>query len=296
LGQSNLDAAAKLYLTQKADGVFAHLINEAAFFDKVELAIWGVGRRKILSSVSLGPSIPIGGSNRPYARSVSGKYRLTANPFELRYGRVKTWPDLSPFRLIAHSESLPLTGIQLSGIAQSILRKDFKSHVRLVELTFDTELYSLPYLRMHFRTRSSKLVEFQDSRGWETLYIGSRLSPWQVRIYQKTESVVRLEYILRRPFLRARGILSCEDLLKLRNLDLSELVSFQEFNRARLDARLNGTPSFWGKELFARRPPRWPLQTLATILRWRAGVDPSTVLQKPEGDNLLGRMQRNLLW
>jgi len=280
----------------KADGVFPHFINKAAFFDKVELAVWGSPRRRVSGSVILKPSQPIGGPNRPYGRSVHGKFLATANPFEFRYGKIQNWANLSPFRLIVRSHSIPLTGIQVDAIAHSLFRKGLRAQVGLVEMTFDIEGYSVHDLRMHFLTRCTKLVELKDKNGWGTLYIGSRRSPWQLRIYQKAESVVRVEYIFRREFLRSHAMSSCMDLLRLRQFDLFKLVAFQEFSQSRLNSMLKSSPDFWGKELLHRWPHRWPVQTLTNILHWRGGIDPGTVLQPFEAERLFGRMQRYLLW
>jgi hypothetical protein len=278
------------------EGVFLHLAGKAAFLDKVEFALWGVRRARISPTVVVKPSIAIGGANRPYARSLHGKCRATDNPFELRYGRIQSWPKLSPLRLIGRSNSVVLTGSQMTLIAQSLLRQGFRAQVQLVELTFDTQEIPIPYFRLHFLTRCRNFHDLRDDRGRETIYIGSRRSPWQLRIYQKTSGIVRLEYILRREFLVAHGIRYSEDLLQLRTLNLENLVCFPEFDHPRLNAFMNVTPNFWGKDLVKQSPQRWPIQTLASVLRWRGGIDPASLLRHSEADHLLGCMQQNLLW
>ena len=135
--------------------------------------------------------------------SLHGTCRPTGNPFELRYGRIQPWPKLPPLRLIGRSNSVPLTGSQLALIAQSLVRQGFNAQIRLVELTFDTQEIPIRHFRLHLFTRCRLFQELRDSAGRETFYVGSRRSPWQLRIYQKTSGIVRLEYILNRPFLLA---------------------------------------------------------------------------------------------
>jgi hypothetical protein len=249
------------------DGVFPHLVNKVAFLDKVELSLWGVRRRRILPTVIVKPSIAIAGPNRPYGRSLHGTCRPTGNPFELRYGRIQPWPKLPPLRLIGRSNSVPLTGSQIALIAQSLVRQGFSAQIRLVELTFDTQEIPIRQLRFDLFTRSRSFHELRDSRGRETFYVGSRRSPWQLRIYQKTSEIVRLEYILKRPFLLAHGIQRPEDLLQLRKLNLNSLATFREFDEARLTASLNAAPSFWGKDLLVPITHRWPTQILLAVER-----------------------------
>ena len=49
------------------------------------------------------PIYPDRRSHRIYARSVRGICLVTGNPFEFRYGKLKPWPNVPPFRLVLHS-------------------------------------------------------------------------------------------------------------------------------------------------------------------------------------------------
>lgn len=278
------------------EGVFPHLIDTAAFLDKVELGISGIRRRRPLPIIELRKSRAIGGDNRPYARSVRGECVPSGNPFEFRYGRIQSWPHLPPCRLIARSNVCPLTGTQISLIARGLMRRGYRAHVALVELTFDTSEIPIKYFEMHYLSLARYSRVLHDKTGRTTVYIGGPRSHWQVRIYQKTESVVRVEYILRSEFLRGSGIRHAEDLLQLRQLNVWNLVSFPEFSEQRLASFLRRRPNFWGRSLLLPSPTRWPLKTLATILRGRAKINPVILLRRSHAERRMRRMQHNLVW
>jgi hypothetical protein len=279
-----------------SNGVFPYLVNTTAFLDKVEFGLWGTRRARILSDISVQRSIAIAGTNRPYARSLHGVCQPTDNPFELRYGRLQPWPNLPPMRLIGRSDALPLTGSQMALIANAFLRQGYRAEVFLVEATFDVKNISIPYFRSHLMTRSRTFHELRDHRGRETLYIGSRRSPSQARIYQKTDEIVRVEYVLKRSFLLAHGIRWPDDLLRVGTLNFANLARFPEFDGPRLRKTLNATANFWGKDLLLESPHRWPLRTLYEILRWRGRIDAASLLRPSEADAVLSRMQHNLVW
>ena len=70
--------------------------------------------------------------------------------------------------------------------------------------------------------------EFYDSSS--TFYLGSRKSASQVCIYQKREDIVRIEFVLRRAFLRKQQFNQPADILQLSTFDLSERLRFREFH------------------------------------------------------------------
>jgi hypothetical protein len=278
------------------DHVFEHLVDEAAFLDKLEIGLWGAQRQRFLPVIETGLSRPIGGKNRAYGRSIHGKCRTTGNPFEFRYGRLKNYSRIAPFRLVLHSGQTPLTGAQVSSVAGALLRQGYGVQASRLELTFDVTGYPVSYFRQHLFTRARRRRELHDHLGRQTFYAGGPRSPWQLIVYQKTDLVVRVEFKIRRGFLRDRGIESIHDFLQFRSLNLWNLVSFREFDEPRLRSALRGVSSGRYNHLFLEYPRRLPLQTLATFLRWRLGINPDSVLKASEAELVLRRMQTNLIW
>jgi hypothetical protein len=276
--------------------IFRHLVNEAAFIDKAVFNVWGSRRVRRREGVELGPNLAIGGARRMYARSLHGQSRLTGNPFELRYGRLHQWEHVPPFRLIMRSETVPLSGAQVLGILKCLFCNGFRSRVAQVELTFDLSRYSFPLLHQQLLSQARSMTELNDDFGNATLYAGTARSPWQLRIYQKTDNCVRVEFVLRPAFLHRNGMDSIEDLLRLRNLDLSALARFMKFREDRLTSILRLRPHFWGKELLMQIPQRRPLQLLIQVLRYRGRINPEIFLRWSDMHQLIKRMQRNIIW
>jgi len=276
--------------------VFQHLVNKAAFLDKLEIGLWGVRRQRFLSVLETEPSKPIGGKKRAYGRSIHGICRTTGNPFEFRYGRLNNYPNVPPFRLVLDSGRTPLTGAQVSLVAGALLRQGYRSQVSRLELTFDVTGYPLSYFRQHLFTRARRKRELQDHLGRQTFYAGGPRSPWQLIVYQKTDLVVRVEFKIRRGFLHDRCMESVHDLLRFRRLNLWDLVSFREFYEIRLRSALRRVSSSKYNHLFFESPRRLGLQTLAAFLRWRLGITPDSVLKTSEAERVLRQMQRNFIW
>src|SRR5258706_13993967 len=80
-------------------GVFAPLINNAAFVDKLVLGIHGKLRRQLPKTIRKTANLAIGGPGRPYARSLHGIYLPAEIPFELKYGRNRTYRNLFEAKL-----------------------------------------------------------------------------------------------------------------------------------------------------------------------------------------------------
>ena len=277
------------------NGIFKRLANQSAFIDRVVLSIRGRRREREPSTVELGENRPIGGSKRMYARQIPGTCRLSGNPFDLKYGPLNPYPNVPPFRLSVRSDTIPLSGAQVSNIVTGLFRSGSRSQVSLVEFTFDVTESSPAFFREHLLTTAHGVYEVGEE-GSKTLYAGGPRSLWQLRIYQKTDSLMRVEFILRRGYLQAHGIQRIDNLLRLRNLDVWAAASFPEFNEERLASVLKTMPMCWGKNILQQEPRRRTLRFLAGVLRWRCGVDPTPLLRHSEVDLLLRRMQRNMLW
>jgi hypothetical protein len=168
--------------------------------------------------------------------------------------------------------------------------------VSLVEFSFDVTGVTIDYVLWRIIHRARGDVRILSDGERITIYVGSPRSAWQVRIYQKTPSVLRIEFILRRSFLSRHGINTPEDLLLLRKLNVWDLLSVRRFS-ASSAARVTRT---WnnaiGKELVRTWGEyRRPLRSLPRILR-NHGVDPHLVLRRTRLQKKLQEMQERLLW
>ena len=281
--------------SQEKSGVFQRLADKSAFIDKAVLSVWGHRRERVPPAVELAQSLAIGGSTRMYARLLPGHCQLTGNPFELKHGRLHRYPNVPPFRLSLRSDVVPLSAAGVSATIDSLFRRGFHCQISQVEFTFDVTGFSFLFFREHLRTTAHSITEV-GKQDHKTLYAGGPRSPWQLRIYQKTASLMRLEFVLRRAWLHAHGIEQLDDLFLLRDIDVWTSASFSEFREQRLASVLNRMPNCWGKNILLQQPRRRSLRFLAGVLRWRCGVDPGPLLRHSQADHLLRRMQRNLLW
>jgi hypothetical protein len=207
-------------------GVFDFLINQAAFVDKAVFNLWGVRRCRPRASVCIERNLPIAGRGRMYARSVHGYCCVTQNPFELKYGRLRKYKALAPFRLILRSEMAPVTGAQVSLVSDSLFRKGLRSYVSAIEMTLDLDTVQIASLVSGIWTTARTRTEFEDESGRRSLYLGTPHSTWQLRLYQKSHRVVRFEYVFRLPFLQAIRISQPQDLVRLRKIRLGKLVRY----------------------------------------------------------------------
>lgn len=280
----------------KVEGIFAHVIDRAAFIDRAEFGVWGTRRTRILPDVAAGPSRAIGGEGRLYARSIHGVCTSTGNTFELRYGRMRPWRAVPPFRLVLIAQQLPLTGAQLDLVTGSLLRRGYRFRASRLELTFDVSDFAVSYFRQRVFTSARRITELRDDSERETFYVGGPRSPWQLCVYQKDDSMVRLEFRFRRGFLRAEGIEEPNTVLHLRQMDLWKLARFRDFREMEMRSAVEAAPENCYKGLLLARPHRWPLQTLALFLRGQLALDPNAFLKRSHGERRLRHMQRNLIW
>ncbi len=214
-------------------GVFAQLIDLRAFIDKIVLSINGE-RRKFPTMVSVTDNRPIGGQNRNYARSERGVLSTSGNPYEMRYGAMRLRGALPSSILVLRSENTPMTISAVAGGIAALCEDGSTATVSQVELTFDLSGVSVAWLRKRIFTRARKFRMLRDLAGRRTFYVGGRTSPWQVRVYDKTQEVVRLEFVFRRPWLRKIGINRPQDLEVLRGINLRSLMRIRRLNGSAL--------------------------------------------------------------
>ena len=217
----------------RSSGVFPQFIDRRAFIDKIVLSIWGE-KRAAPDNVWITKNRPIGGSNRNYARSERGVLLDSRNPYELRYGAMRFQAILPPMYLTLRSERTPVTSSDTAKAIEFLCEEVSRATVSQVELTFDLSGVSVEWLRHRIFTRARRFWRLRDESGRRTLYVGGRTSPWQVRVYDKTPEVVRLEFILRRPFLRKIGINGPRDFELLRGVNLKSLIRIRRLNKSAL--------------------------------------------------------------
>lgn len=205
-------------------GVFLHLADEAAFIDRIDVSIWGKLRRHPKPPIQILHNIPIGGAGRFYARSIHAVCASGGNPIELRYGRLRPFPSLPPLRLILRSERTPLTAAQVIIARDSLIRRGFRSYLSSVELTCDIHGEHLLDIRRRLPASNRPIRQFKDESGRETLYFGLPTSSWQLRVYEKTDAIVRVEFVLRLPFLRSHRIDQPLDVLHLSKMQFREKI------------------------------------------------------------------------
>jgi hypothetical protein len=224
-----------LAITRDVQRILPGVVDRKAFFDTVTISIWGDRRQRPANSVQLLDNPAIGGWGRTYARAWLGICLPTRNPFELRYGVIRNQGLVPPLRLILWSERKPVTIDDTITMIDAICRKGWRAEVSQVELTFDLTEVSIDYFWRGIMTRAKRFVIWEKD-GQETLYVGGRTSPWQLRIYAKTREVTRFEFVLRRQFLRRLSIRRLPDLERLRTLDIGFLVQLCEVKPGALKA------------------------------------------------------------
>ena len=278
---------------QRIPGVFPHLVNEAAFIDVVDIALWGDRRINVPDWIEREKSRAIGGPGRAYARCIRGRNRKTGNRFQFRYGRFMPYGNVSPFALSLRSDRLPVTCADVELAIAAFLRQGCRAKISRIELTFDVEDIALSLFARELCTTARCFREFESNTG-TTLYAGGPKSPWQVKFYEKTSTIVRVEFTFRNVFLRRHGIVRPHEAFMLRKAHLWDHVSFREVDQshgAALPARIREHWTRLGHGL----PPDMPSSIVLKSLR-DARVDPSRWLVRSPREVLLRKMLSNLIW
>jgi site-specific recombinase XerD len=141
---------------------------------------------------------------------------------------------------------------------------------------------------------------FEDARpalvtdsGRRTFYVGRPRSQWQLRVYDKTELLTRFEFIFRLEFLRKIGIRYPHELILLRRVNLSRLVSLREVDRSKL-------PKGSAEDFRARAAVRAMSGSLTTRQFWAAtkdyGIKRNDWFRPCPIEKRLQRMQDRLVW
>ena len=204
--------------------------------------------------------------------------------------------NVPPLRFTLQSQHIPLTAAQVYLLTWRCTCKAPELTVSSVELTFDFTGTSIEKIRTQLIHRAQRVTLLIDGRGWQTIYVGSPRSAWQVRIYQKAATVLRLEFVLRRGFLSRHGIHRPEDVLLLRKIKIWELLSLRRFSRSRADRATEK----WKNRTARRLVLDWfedgrSRKSLLQVLRWNR-VPANSVFCKTRLQRRLEAMHRRLIW
>lgn len=275
-------------------GVFPHLVNQSAMIDKVVVGIWGIRRKRLGEQLEVQGNYAIGGPGRFYGRCVGGRHSLSGNNFQFRYGLMRPYNNLSPFVLTMWAGKSSLSCADVLLTSNGFMRRGYAKVISSVEFTFDVHGISVWRLARDICTRARLMREISDKQGLATLYVGGASSPWQMRIYRKMPMISRVEFILRRTFLRALGIDEPHQLYLLKTANIWRHLWFSEVDYTKGDLLPSRIREVWVKRGFCL-PPILPASVFARVLR-EAHVDPSPWLVRSECEVLLRKMQEHFVW
>ena len=180
-------------------GVFPHLVNKAAFVDRLTLGVDGDLQRRIDPEFEITANPAIGGPGRPYVRSKHGIFKATGNPFELRYGANPVYRHLTDAKVIVRSEGTPMSCAEVMEILKRLFRKGHRNILRDIEFTFDVSI-PFRFFETHILTRARSVRTLTDDRNRQTLYAGAPGARWMLRVYEKTRKTTRVQYVFRHSF------------------------------------------------------------------------------------------------
>jgi hypothetical protein len=279
-------------------GVFPNLFNLRAFFDKVVVGIRARKKDVPGRAVQVTTSKAIGGAGRKYARKQSGVITASGNPFDLTYGPLQLKAILPALMLTLRSGAAPTTVKELTAAIDAICEKGWRASISSAELTFDVTGLPIEFFRHSLFSSAHKFKRLRDEEGRRTYYVGGRTSPWQVRIYQKTETVVRLEFVLRRPFLRQHSITKISDLKKLRTLDLSRRLWLGELDETAarsLELKVAASSEDVRRRILVTWLKDLPLRESVSAAKKHFGASPRDLILESLVDGGLRRMQLKLV-
>jgi hypothetical protein len=279
--------------SEKTAGVFGHLLNSAAFVDKITINLWGTIRKRPSSRIKGSKNLAIGGKGRFYGRCMPRHHKLSGNDLQVKYGRLKRFANLSPYVVTLWSVKSPLTCADVFLVLDGLFRWGYKAVISSVELSFDTEGISMWRFRRELCSRA-RVRTYQYQSGKVTVYVGAAGSQWELRIYEKTASVVRIEFVLRSASLRAYNIRRPQDLLLLKEVPLWRKVAFREVDLCEASSLPTRLQEGWeARGLTA--PPTMPARDMERELR-QARVNPDGWVNSSAREVLLRGMQKLLVW
>jgi hypothetical protein len=284
---------------RRISGVFKETTNRRAFLDRIVLSINGKKRTSPGAGIGEVVNRPIGGVGRNYAREEKGVLCGSGNPCELLYGRMRLVTILPPMVMTIRSDTSPITAKDIVTAINAVAEKSWKASVSYVELTFDFRGVDIEQFRRSAFSSAHRFKPLRDAEGRKTYYIGGSTSPLQVCIYQKTRAVVRLEFKLRRPFLRKNGINSVAELEKLRGLDRQDWLWFRDVHGPAfrsLQAKVRKGDS---DDVRQRILMQWfrdfRLREAVQVAKKHFGANPKKLTKRSELDRRITKMQKYLI-
>lgn len=277
-------------------GVFEYLIGNRAFIDRVDLSLTApVSLENLVHFEILGRKSCLGPKSF-YAQHVWGRSSLSGNPFHLWYGKASRFPHVPLARLTMHSECSPLTAAEILLLVTELTGDIRAVRVTCLELTFDLHHDQAALAKAIFSI-AQKRKELTDHRGWHTNYVGGPDSERQIRIYQKTPEVVRLEVVLRLGSLKRLGITFPEQILLLRRVDFSRFMFFRDFDAVKFQREVNQRVApLWRRRIWHEHLVR--LSAQEQTKEFENGYDvPSDTFTEPSAINgEIKKMQSRLTW
>jgi hypothetical protein len=279
----------------REEGVFRELVNKRAFIDKIVLAVWGTRRKTQTDALRVIANRGIAGPKSNYSRIVFAATQDGGNPTSLKYGL--TVPKsirqfFPPMQMALRSAGSPVTCAELLRAEEAMLCSRARHSVSNVELTFDTDRFR-PTECLQTIFSKAKVTE-QPSATRQTVYVGTPHSDWQLRIYEKTRSITRVEFILRSAALRRMEISRAEDLIRLRTAQLHDLVTWRQFRPVTTGFVLPHRPAYKKRALLSMT--RRGAQGAEKLLRTQYGLQTALLLEPAPVASLLKHMQRRLVW
>jgi hypothetical protein len=276
--------------------VFSLTVDKAAFVDRIVVGVGSALKEnfdtELLDPISTGIFRP----GSLHSRRVSGRCPTTENPVTVVYGRTRKFKNLPEALFGVRSERVPATGAQVKWLLQRITRKSPAHYVSSLELTFDIRDVSPAYIARHLIKRARGEVRTVSDGKRDTLYIASPRSAWEVRVYEKRQDVLRIEFVLRRTFLARHGINSLEDVIALRRLPIWNLFSIRRFSETCAWKVTKNWDNDVARELVVTWGQyRYQFDGLSRLLQEHR-VDPRLVLRRAEVQRRLEQMQRRFIW
>jgi hypothetical protein len=280
--------------TKKPNGIFTYLVDVGSFVDTARVGVSGQGLPPELDGLVDVRNTASLSKKSSYARCLTATSRETRNPITVAYGKAPRWPAIPDAMVVFRSEVVPLSGSQLLRALEQLFPTANRVEFSQLEFAFDISAPDVATIRKQAVHRARRTCSLVDDEGRRTFYAGSQFSPWELRVYQKTENICRIELIFRRRFVVENGLLRPIDLLKLRVLDLETLVSFRRVSPERLEEAAPERSAKW-RQAVVRWAERWPISKLPAYLRDQ-GIPPGKVLRRTELQRKIESMQKRFIW
>jgi len=278
------------------DGIFDHLVDEAAFIDRLELGIRAKRRKRMIKLLRIIRTLAIGGKKRIFSTASHGFCTATGNKVQLRFGVMKRFPNVPDFKLIFYANETPITLAQVVLVLNCLFCAGFKVTVSRLELTFDLIGTFVDFFIQRVLSRAKRFRVIRKN-GRTTLYVGRPTSGWQLCVYEKTPALTRFEFRLRSAELRRLGVKQASDIIHLRSADLfGRLLSVCETDGSQLP---NSPGANDANESRARAIRTWA-STLSSRRFYRAMKDSGNwcagMLRQSAMEKKLRQMQSRLVW